>query len=181
MEYFETKLDGETKYDGIIVQVTLDDVALHTGERTKREVVHHAGGVAVLPVDDRGMAYCVRQYRYPFGRMMLEAPAGKLEPGEEPQAAALRELSEETGLVCEELIDLGAVCATPGYCTEVLHIFLALGLQQHEAHPDAGEYLNVETYPLAQLVQMCMEGQIDDGKTTIAVLKAAKILEERNG
>ena len=93
MEYYETKIDGETKYKGVIVEVTLDNAALHTGERVKREVVHHPGGVTVLPVDENGMAYLVRQFRYPFGRMLLEAPAGKLEPGEEPRSAALRELS----------------------------------------------------------------------------------------
>ena len=181
MEYYETRIDGETKYKGVIVEVTLDNAALHTGERVKREVVHHPGGVTVLPVDENGMAYLVRQFRYPFGRMLLEAPAGKLETGEEPRSAALRELSEETGLVCDELIDLGASLASPGYCTEVLHIYLALGLHQHEAHPDAGEYLNVERYPLKELVEQCMRGELEDGKTNIAVLKAARVLEERNG
>lgn len=181
MEYFETKLSGATKYHGVIVDVTLDEVALHTGEKTKREVVHHSGGVAVLPVDADGMAYCVRQFRYPFGKMVLECPAGKLEPGEEPRAAALRELSEETGLECAELIDLGEMYATPGYCTETLHLYLALGLTQKQAHPDVGEYLNVEKYPLRELAERCMRGEIRDGKTNVAVLKAARIWEERNG
>lgn len=181
MEYFETKLSGETKYHGVIVDVTLDEVALHTGEKTKREVVHHPGGVTVLPVDETGMAYLVRQFRYPFGKMLLECPAGKLEPGEEPRAAALRELSEETGLECAELLDLGHIYATPGYCTEVLHIYLALGLTQKQAHLDPGEYLNVEKHPLSELVERCMAGEINDGKTNIAVLKAARVLEARNG
>lgn len=181
MDYLETKISGETKYHGVIVDVTLDEVELHTGEHTKREVVHHPGGVTVLPVDENGMAYLVRQFRYPFGKMVLECPAGKLEPGEEPRAAALRELSEETGLECGELVELGAIYATPGYCTETLHIYLALDLTQKEAHLDPGEYLNVERYPLDVLTKQCMAGEIRDGKTNVAVLKAARIMEERNG
>lgn len=181
MQYCETKIGGETKYHGVIVDVTLDDVELHAGEKTKREVVHHPGGVAVLPVDENGMAYCVSQFRYPLGKMILECPAGKLEPGEEPRAAALRELSEETGLECRELLHLGTIYATPGYCTEEISIYLALGLTQKDAHPDEGEYLNVEKYPLQELLEQCMRGELRDGKTNVAVLKAARIMEERNG
>ena len=179
MEYTEKRLNGELKYSGVIVDVTLDNVELHDGTLTKREVVHHSGGVTILPVDENGMCWCVRQYRYPFGRMVLECCAGKLEPGEEPRAAALRELGEETGLVCDELIDLGPSYASPGYCTEVLHVYLALGLHQGEAHPDAGEFVNVEQYHISELVDMVMDGRIKDGKTVIAVLKASKVLEER--
>lgn len=179
MEYTEKRLDGEVKYSGVIVDVTLDNVELHDGTKTKREIVHHSGGVTILPVDENGMCTCVRQYRYAFGRMVLEACAGKLEPGEEPRSAALRELSEETGLVCDELIDLGASYASPGYCTEVLHIYLALGLRQGDAHPDQGEFVNVEQYHIDDLVDMVMDGRIQDGKTCIAVLKAARVLAER--
>lgn len=180
MEYTESKLSGETKYSGVIVDVTLDQVQLHDGTLTKREVVHHSGGVVILPVDEEGYVYCVRQFRYCFGRMLLEACAGKLEQGEEPRDAAMRELSEETGLTCDELIDLGESYATPGYCTEILHIYLALGLHQGQAHPDEGEFVNVEKYHISQLVDMCMSGEIKDGKTAIAVLKAEKVLAKRN-
>lgn len=179
MEYTEKRLDGETKYSGVIVDVTLDNVRLHDGTLTKREVVHHPGGVTILPVDVDGTVYCVRQYRYVFGRMTLEACAGKLEYGEDPRSAALRELSEETGLVCDELIELGEVYATPGYCSEVLHVYLALGLHQHEAHPDAGEFVDVEKYHIYDLLDMVMDGRIKDGKTIVAVLKAVRVLEER--
>lgn len=179
MDYTETRVDGETKYEGVIVDVTLDHVQLHDGSMTKREVVHHPGGVTILPVDEEGNVYCVRQYRYCFRQMLLEACAGKLEKGENPAEAARRELSEETGLICDELIDLGEALATPGYCTEVLHIYLALGLHQGKAHPDVGEFVNVEKYSLKDLVTMCMNGEIKDGKTIIAVLKAAKVLAAR--
>ena len=102
-----------------------------------------------------------------------------LEYGEDPRSAALRELSEETGLVCDELIDLGEAYATPGYCSEVLHVYLALGLHQHEAHPDVGEFVNVEQYHIYDLRDMIMDGRIKDGKTIIAVMKALRVLEER--
>ena len=181
MDYTERPVGSVEKYKGIIVRVRLDDAALHTGKVVKREVVEHPGGVTILPVDEEGNCTMVRQFRYPFGRMMLEAPAGKLEYGEDPKEAAVRELSEETGFAADELVYLGRCCTSPGFSTEVLHIYLALGLHQHEAHPDAGEYLNVERHPLKELVEQCMRGELEDGKTNIAVLKAARVLEERNG
>ena len=110
---------------------------------------------------------------------MLETPAGKLERGEDPAERARRELSEETGLTADELVDLGRCCTSPGFSTEVLHIYLALGLHQGQAHLDPGEFLNVEKHPLAELSQMVMSGEIDDAKTMIAVLKAEKYLEGR--
>ena len=181
MDYTEQRVDGEIKYKGVIVTVRLDSAKLHNGKIVKREVVEHPGGVTILPVDGDGNCYMVRQFRYPFGHMMLEAPAGKLEYGEDHRDCALRELSEETGFTADELVYLGACCTSPGFSTEVLHIYLALGLHQHEAHPDAGEYLNVERHPLKELVEQCMRGELEDGKTNIAVLKAARVLEERNG
>ena len=81
MEYFEKQINSEEKYKGIIVRVRLDEAELHTGKHVRREVVEHPGGVSILPVDDEGNCYLVRQFRYPFGRMLLEIPAGKLEKG----------------------------------------------------------------------------------------------------
>ena len=181
MKLFEETVDRKVVYQGKIVTLRTDIARLENGRMAGREVVEHPGGVCVLPWEENGDTYVVRQFRYPFGKMVLECPAGKLEPGEEPRAAALRELSEETGLECAELIDLGAMYATPGYCTETLRLYLALGLTQKQAHPDVGEYLNVEKYPLRELAERCMRGEIRDGKTNVAVLKAARIWEERNG
>lgn len=179
MDYIERPVGSVEKYKGIIVRVRLDDAALHTGKVVKREVVEHPGGVTILPVDEEGNCTMVRQFRYPFGRMMLEAPAGKLEYGEDPKEAAVRELSEETGFAADQLVYLGRCCTSPGFSTEVLHIYLALGLHPGECHPDQDEFLNVEKIPLQELSRMVMDGEIDDGKTIVAVLKAEKYLAER--
>ena len=179
MEYIERPVGSVEKYKGIIVRVRLDDAELYTGKVVKREVVEHPGGVTILPVDEDGSCYMVRQFRYPFGRMMLEAPAGKLEYGEDHRECAVRELSEETGFTADELVYLGGCCTSPGFSTEVLHIYLALGLHAGESHPDQDEFLNVEKIPLHELSRMVMAGEIDDAKTIVAVLKAEKYLAER--
>lgn len=176
MEYTEKRIDGETLYKGVIVTLKKDRAELINGAIVSREVVEHPGGVTVLPIDDEGNCYMVRQFRYPMGRMMLEAPAGKLEWGEEHLPCAKRELSEETGFTADSLIYLGGVATSPGFSTEVLHVYLALGLHAGECHPDDDEFLNVEKFRLSDLVDMAMKGEIDDAKTVIAVLKAEKYL-----
>lgn len=177
MDCFEKKIDGELKYKGVIVNVRLDRAELCDGSVVRREVVEHPGGATILPVDDEGYCYCVRQFRYPFGKQMLEAPAGKLEYGEDPKECAVRELSEETGFTADEIIYLGPDCSSPGFSTELLHIYMARGLHKGESHPDEGEFLNVEKHHIDELVDMIMSGEIDDGKTIIAVLKAKRILD----
>lgn len=179
MDCTEKRIDGEIKYKGVIVSVRLDRAELINGKIVKREVVEHPGGVTVLPVDENGVCTMVRQFRYPFGRMILEAPAGKLEPGEDPKESAVRELSEETGYTADEWVDLGACCTSPGFSSEVLHIYLALGLHAGKSHPDEDEFLNTEKIPLSELSRMVMAGEIDDAKTIVAVLKAEKYLKNR--
>lgn len=174
---FEKRIDGETLYRGVIVDVRLDRAELVNGDIVRREVVEHPGGVTIIPVEDDGTVWCVRQFRYPFQREMLEVPAGKLEMGEQPLPAAERELGEETGLTSGRMVYLGACCTSPGFSTEVLHIYLALDLKRGEAHPDADEFLNVERHSLDALTAMVMNGEIDDAKTIIAVLKARRFLE----
>ena len=179
MDLTEKRLSGECKYSGVIVNVTLDQAQLCDGRIVKREVVHHPGGVSVLPVDSDGTCYMVRQFRYPVGDTVLEIPAGKLEPGEEHLTCAVRELSEETGFTADELVDLGCFYTSPGYSTELLHVYLALGLHAGESHPDDGEFLNVEKLPLSTLVELAMSGEIVDAKTVIAILKAKQYLETK--
>lgn len=179
MEFFEQRIDRDDKYHGIIVDVHLDHVRLDDGSIAPREVVEHPGGVTILPVDEDGNCYMVRQFRYPAGHMMLESPAGKLEYGEDHRACAVRELSEETGFTADELIYLGGFYTSPGFSSELLHIYLALGLHAGKSHLDEGEFLNVEKLPLQQLVDMILANEIEDAKTIIAVLKAEKVLKER--
>jgi ADP-ribose pyrophosphatase len=179
MKYTEKKIRGGLVYSGVIVKVELDDAELVDGTVVKREVVMHPGGVGILPVDADGTAYMVRQFRYPFSRELLEIPAGKLEPGEDPKVCAVRELGEETGFTAGRLVDLGVTYASPGISDETLHLYLALDLVPGRQHLDADEFLGVEKWPLEELYAMVLRGEIHDGKTEIAVMKAREIL--RNG
>lgn len=180
MGYIEKRIDGEEKYRGVIVNVRLDRAELCDGSIVRREVVEHPGGATILPIDDEGYCYCVRQFRYPFQKELLEAPAGKLEYGEDPYECAVRELSEETGFTADEIIYLGEDYTSPGFSSETLHIYLARSLHKGEKHLDEGEFLSVEKYHIDELVKLVMDGKICDGKTVIAVLKAKCLLESEN-
>ncbi len=179
MDLTEKRLDGEQKYKGVIVSVTLDQVELCDGSRTLREVVHHPGGVGVLPIDEAGNCYMVRQYRYPAETLVLEIPAGKLDGKEAHRLCAVRELSEETGFSAEELVDLGCCYTSPGYTDEIIHVYLAQGLHAGKSHLDAGEFLNVEKIPFETLVAAVMNNEIIDAKTVIAVSKAKLYLDTK--
>ena len=165
------KLRTISCYHGVVVNTRLDQARLPDGSLTLREVVEHPGGVAVLPLEKDGTVWCVRQFRYPFAETLLEVPAGKLEPGEDPETAARRELSEETGLEAGDLRYLGRHYCSPGYNSEILHIFLARDLKHGMAHPDRGEFLSVEKHTLSELTALALEGALPDTKTAIAVLK----------
>ncbi len=177
MECIERRVDGEVKYSGVIVKVRMDRAQLENGKIVRREVVEHPGGVGILPVDEDGNCYMVRQFRYPFSRQLLEIPAGKLEYGEDPLTCAVRELSEETGFSADELIPLGSCLTSPGFSSEVLHLYLARGLHAGKAHLDENEFLNVEKHPLAELAAMADRCELEDAKTLIAVMKAERILK----
>ena len=177
----EKTLSREEKYQGNILSLHVDQVQLPNGKTSFREVVEHVGGVAILALDEGDNVALVRQYRYPFSRTLLEVPAGKLEPGEAPVLAAARELSEETGLTAGRMQYLGANFTSPGYSEEVLHIYLARDLHRGAAHLDPGEFLNVERHPLEELVQMALDGELCDGKTTVALLKTQLLLARERG
>lgn len=171
MELLERTVESQTVFQGRIVTVKLDKAQLPNGRLTSREVVEHPGGVAVLPLDANGCVTLVRQFRYPFQRVLLELPAGKLEKGEDHRACGLRELEEETGMTAGEFTYLGGLYLSPGYSSEVLHLYLARELRQGTSHPDEGEFLNVEKMPFQELLDRVMAGEIHDAKTVAAVLK----------
>lgn len=176
MDFTEKSRGSISKYDGVIISVQVDRVELPNGDETLREVVIHPGGVAVMPVDDDGFAYMVSQYRYPMSDLLLEIPAGKLEPGEDTAQCARRELSEETGIEAETFEYLGEVYPSPGFCRESLYIYLATGLSFGLSHPDENEFLDVKRVHMDELFAMAMDGRMKDAKTIIAVLKAKIVL-----
>ena len=176
MDYTETLVHHINGYNGLITSTTLDRVVLQNGEHTLREVVEHPGGVTIIPIDEEGFVYCVRQFRYPMSEHLLEMPAGKLEQSEEPLQCAIRELSEETGISAKEYVDLGKVYPSPGFCRETLYIYMARGLSFATPHPDTNEFLDVEKLHIDELVRLVMANEITDAKTVIAVLKAKHIL-----
>lgn len=178
MDYTETLFKRLNGYKGLIINAFLDRVVLKNGEHSLREVVEHPGGVAILPVDEDGFVYCVRQFRYPVGEHLLEVPAGKLEYGEDPLECAKRELSEETGITAEYYIDLGKIYPSPGFCRETLYIYMASGLNYGKSHLDENEFLDVEKIHIDELYRMVMEDKIPDAKTIVAILKAKQFIED---
>jgi len=178
MGFYEKKLDENLMFKGRLLTVTVSHVELQDGTVARREVVRHPGGVCVVPVDKNGNVIAVRQYRYAVERELLEIPAGKLEAGEEPADCALRELSEETGCTAEKIVSLGILYATPGYCGERMHLFLATGLTDGEQHLDRGEFLSYERIPLDEMVAKALNGEINDAKTVGGLLRAKAWLEQ---
>ena len=177
MNLTEQTLTREYRYRGKIVNLRLDEARLPDGTTALREVVEHPGGVCVAALTDDQELLFVRQFRYPYGDVVLELPAGKRDRnGEDPLVAGKRELLEETGATAAVYHSLGQVYPTPGYCDEVIHLFLAQGLTFGEACPDADEFLEVERIPLKQAVDMVLNNQIPDAKTQIAVLKTYCLL-----
>ena len=173
MKLGETVRSSETVYQGKIINLRRDTVVLEDGREALREVVEHSGGVGVLPLDGDGSVYLVRQYRHGAGKVLLEIPAGKRSPGEDPLACGRRELLEEVGATAEEYVFLGDLLPTPAYCEEVIPVYLAKGLSFSEQNLDDGEFLRVEKIPLAELLEQVLRGEIEDAKTQSAALKTA--------
>ena len=178
MDLSEKMVSSQTIFEGKIIKVTLDQAQLPNGDLAAREVVYHPGGVAVLALDEDNTVYLVNQYRYPIQQQLLELPAGKLDHGAEEDRllGAQRELSEETGLEAAEWTYLGYTLASPGFCDEALHMYLARGLTRKKQHLDEDEFLDVVTMPFEELVKQVMDGTISDGKTVSATLKVKVLL-----
>lgn len=176
MELTEKTLSSEKIFDGRILHVRRDTVLLPNGHQSTREVVDHPGGVCVLALDDQERVLVVSQFRYPYGEVLRELPAGKLEYGEDPAQAAIRELREETGAVAGTFQPLGELYPSPGYCGEIIRMYLARDLSFGDTDPDEDEFLGLERVPFSQLVEQVLSGEIKDAKTIAAVLKVKLLL-----
>lgn len=176
----ETRLASEELLQGRFLHAFRDTVRLPDGSSTLREYLVHPGAVMVIPllVDAQGELRVVleRQYRYPVGQVMIEFPAGKLDPGEDILACAQRELQEETGYRASEWARAGVLHPVISYSTEFIEVWFARGLSLGERRLDEGEFLDVFTATPAQLLQWCFEGRVTDAKTLTGALWLQNVL-----
>ena len=178
MNLEDKQLSFEYKFEGKIIKLRVDQALLPNGATATREVVEHNGGICVVPLTDKNEVLMVEQYRYPYSEVVLEIPAGKRDGNEEPLEGGKRELKEETGAVAENYTFLGELYPTPGYCGEIIYMYLATGLSYGETDPDEDEFLNLKKIPLETAVEMIMNGEIKDAKTQAAILKVERMLRK---
>ncbi len=174
MDFTEKTLTQEYQFRGKIMNCRVDTALLPNGKECVREVCEHLGGVGVLPITRDGQVLLVRQFRYPYGKTILEIPAGKLDhgPGEDPAGCAVRELKEETGCTAGRMIYMGESYPSPGFLTEVLHTYCALDLAMGESEPDEDEFVEVVRMPIREVERLIASGELRDGKTIIAMYRA---------
>lgn len=160
----------DTMWQGRIFDVNRLNVELPDGRMAQRDVVRHPGAVAIVALTDDGRICLVRQYRTALGRVTVEIPAGKLDPGEDPLECANRELLEETGMRAERMAFLTTIATGVGFCDELIHMYMATGLSFAASDPDADEFINVDLVPLDELIDAVLDGRIEDCKTVTGAL-----------
>lgn len=176
MDFSEKTINSDYKFIGEIIKLRVDTVETPGGNMATRELVEHPGGVAVAALTEDGKIIMEWQYRRPFDKNVYEIPAGKRDPGEDPLACGMRELEEETGYRAKNFTYLGSMLPTPGFCSEVLHMYVATGLYPGELKRDEDEFLELEEVPLESVVEKILGGEIVDAKTCVAVLKVNELL-----
>jgi ADP-ribose diphosphatase len=160
-------------YQGRILQLGIETLTLPNGETLDLEIVRHPGGAAVVAVDERQHVCLLRQYRHASGGWLWELPAGKLEADEKPQTTAKRELLEEGGIEADQWQTLGDILVTPGFCDEVIHLFLARELTHLTAQPQVHEVIEVHWIPFEQALAQVFDGTLRDAKTMLGLTLAA--------
>jgi ADP-ribose pyrophosphatase len=172
---YET-LHSETVYQGRAFNVRRDEIRLPDGLSVRLDIVNHVGAVTLVPVDEQNRVWFVRQYRHAAGEVLLELPAGTLEPGEPPLDCAQREIREEIGMAARRMKLIGEYFLAPGYSTEFMHVFLATDLRPDPLPGDADEFLSTEAIPLEVVQRMIENGKIRDAKTLASLMLAKHYL-----
>lgn len=171
----EKTINSKKLYEGIVFTITCDDVELSNGLQSKREVVHHSGGVVIV-AEKNNKIMLVEQYRYPTKEVLYELPAGKLDKSNEDiLSAAKRELEEETGYNAEVWESLGFIWTSPGFCNEKLYLYKASNLTYKGQHLDEGELLNHIEIEKEKVFEMIKTGKINDAKSISALMRAYKL------
>ncbi|HEX2961197.1 MAG: NUDIX hydrolase [Ignavibacteria bacterium] len=166
-------IKSETLFRGKVFDLQVDQIEYNSGNPGVREIAIHPGGAVVVPIKNDGKIVFVKQFRYPLQKVLLELPAGKLEVGEDPMKCAVRELEEETGYKAEEITKLGAIYTTPGFCTEVLHIYLAKGLTPGNHNREEGEHgMEVLELTKEEIEDKIKNGELVDAKSLSGILMA---------
>ena len=169
-DFTETQLSTKTVYKGRLLTVLEDEVRLPDGKQARREYVRHPGATAMVPMLDDRTVVLVRQYRYPVSRHFYEIPAGKIDPGEAPEATARRELREECGYEAADWRHLTTIHPCIGYSDERIELFLARNLTHVGHSPDEEEFLEVVPLALTEALAWIHEGRITDPKTVVGLL-----------
>ncbi len=179
-KFEETQKSSDLIFDGKVLHLYRDEIYLPDGREAFREYCRHIGAVCVVPITDEGEVICVRQYRYPLADVVLEIPAGKLDAkDEDPTEAVLRELREETGASCKKLTYMGKYFSSPAILDECIYMYMAEGLEFGDTDFDDDEFIESARIPLDELVAMIMRGEVIDGKTQAAVMRAAYALSHK--
>lgn len=168
----------ETIYHGRAFNVRRDEVRLQNQNTVFLDIIEHVGAVTILPLDADGRIIFIHQYRHPAGKEMLELPAGTLNPGEQPEMCALREIREETGFAAGKLQKIGEFFLAPGYSTEYMHVFFATDLRPDPLPGDEDEFITLEPIPTRQAYEMALNGGLQDGKSLAALLLARPLLDK---
>jgi len=172
----EKQLTTKNVFDGVLLHVYRDEVELPNGHQTVREYIKHPGAAVMIPITDDGQIIFERQFRYPLNMELIELPAGKIDPGEDPLDSAKRELEEETGYVGETFIDLGLLHPCIGYSDEVIYIYLVKNLTFVEEQQDKDEFIETFQMTLEDALDAVRSGKITDAKTIISLFRAEKYL-----
>ncbi len=175
MNFNEKTISKEYIFKGEVINMRVDTITTPFGNTATRELVEHPGGVCVVALDENGCVIMEKQYRRPFDTVLFEIPAGKLFLGEDPFECGKREFEEETGMCAKKYTNLGEMYSSPGFCNEIIYMYLAQDLYEGKENPDDDELIETSRVPLGKLVQMILSGEIKDSKTCIAIMKVNEL------